>query len=421
MKKILILTVTAGNAHNACAMSMKRELEESAEVKVVDLLKCFSTKRNVWIADGGYNFAVSRLPKVYNAFYNRYRKRKPFRRYSCPPQKTILSVLDGLLQEILSFRPDVIYCTHFYGAIALTDLNLAYPLPCKTVVSTLDYVNSPFWEAGIGVDHIVIPNEDFTDTYRVLGYSERQLLPFGIPVDGRTLKTEDKKTVRRELGLNEETFTATVMFGGGHWRGGYRIFTQLEKSLKGRSAQIVMINGRDEKSFRRIAKRKAERGIGVLNVGYTDQVPRYLSAADVVINKCGGGSSTEIINKAVPMLVTEKLAAQEKYNLEYLKNKGVALSFRNKKELKKNVLRLIDDPALLERMSENTLPLRKNATGGLADFILSQPTADYSDFLELTLIGGIDLRAKKWVRKALKEADKKERTARKRARRTNKF
>ncbi len=107
--------------------------------------------------------------------------------------------------------------------------------------------------------------------------------------------------------------------------------------------------------------------------------------------------------------------------MEYLKNKGVALSFRNKKELKKNVLRLIDDPALLERMSENTLPLRKNATGGLADFILSQPTADYSDFLELTLIGGIDLRAKKWVRKALKEADKKERTARKRARRTNKF
>ena len=49
MKKVLILTVTAGNGHNACAMGMKRKLESigEVEVKVVDLLKSFSTKLNV--------------------------------------------------------------------------------------------------------------------------------------------------------------------------------------------------------------------------------------------------------------------------------------------------------------------------------------------------------------------------------------
>ena len=73
MKKVLILTVTAGNGHNACSAAMKKKLEElgEVEVKIVDLLKTFSTKLNVWVADGGYNIAVSKLSKLYNAFFDK--------------------------------------------------------------------------------------------------------------------------------------------------------------------------------------------------------------------------------------------------------------------------------------------------------------------------------------------------------------
>lgn len=419
MKRILILTVTAGSAHNACAKGMQREIEKrgDAEVKVVDLLKSFSTKRNAWIADAGYGLAVSRFTHLYNAFYRRYRSAKPYKRYTCAPQKTVLSALTGLLQKILSFKPDVIYCTHFYAAIAITDLKLVYPLPCKVFAATIDYVNSPFWEAGIGVDFLILPNEDFVGTYRALGYRENQLLPLGIPVDGRTVQKADKRTARQELGLVEGVFTVTVMFGGGHWKGGYKIFKQLLSCLEGRKAQIIMINGKDEKSFHRVEKRKRKSEIKILNAGYVEDITKYLSASDVVINKCGGGSSTEALNLSVCMLITEKLAAQEAYNLSYLKRKGAALSFKNKKELKAQLLRLMDDSEFLRRMAENTLPLRKNATGELAETILSQPNASYDGYYDLLLIRGIDLRARLHVRKALKKADKDERERAKR----NKF
>ena len=84
MKKILILTVTAGNAHNVCALGMKRELERggNVQVKIVDLLKSCSTKSNVWIAERGYCLAVSKFLNFYNAFYCHYRKRDPYKRYS---------------------------------------------------------------------------------------------------------------------------------------------------------------------------------------------------------------------------------------------------------------------------------------------------------------------------------------------------
>lgn len=405
MTKVLILTVTAGNGHNACAMGMKRKLESigEVEVKVVDLLKSFSGKLNVWVADRGYALAVSRMLPLYNAFYRHYMKADPNKRYSCPSQKTVLSALRGLMEEILSFRPDVVYCTHFYGAIALTDLKLCYELPCKTVASNLDYVNSPFWEAGIGVDYFAIPNDDFTDEFIKEGYCPEQLLSVGLPVDERTLERVGKEEARRRIGLDENAFTAMVMYGGGCWSGGFGIFKSLVKALKGRRAQIIVVNGKNKKNFRKVQKFRLPEGLSVCNVGFTHEVPLYLSAADMIINKFGGTSVTEMINKSVPMLVPKKMAAQEQYNLVYMQSKGVALSFGNRKELKTQVLRLMDDSDLREKMSENTKRLKKNAIDDLARFILSLPRADYSAFdrekIELECVT-------KEVKKTLARADK---------------
>ena len=380
MKKILILTVTAGNGHNACARGMKNKLEKigGVEVKVVDLLKSYSSKLNVWVADKGYAISVSKFLPLYNAFYDYYKRMDPERRYAVPSQKTVVSTAEGLMREILEFQPDVIYSTHFYGAIALTDIKLAYGLPCKTVVSNLDYVNSPFWEAGIGVDYFAIPNEDFIEECLAEGYRREQLLPMGLPVDERTLECVEKAEARRRIGLEEDVFTVMVMFGGGYWGGGFAIFKSLLKAVSGRKVQIIMINGKNERDFKKIEKMNFEEGIDVVNVGFTDNVPLYLSAADVILSKGGGASVTETVNASVPMIAPERMAAQEQSNVEYMKRKGVALSFKNEKELKGLLSTLMDDPNILRQMSEKTYFLRKNAINDLAHFMLSLPDADYT-------------------------------------------
>jgi len=408
MKKILILTVTAGNGHNSCAAHMKNKLESlgECEVKIIDILKSYSSKLNAWISDTGYALTVGRLLSAYNSFYNRYMKAEPCRRYSCPSQSTVVTTLDGLLREITAFKPDVIYATHFYGAIALTDLKLLYDLPCKAVSTCLDYVNSPFWESAIGIDYLNIPNGDFTEEFVREGFRNEQLISFGIPVDGRTLEKQEKSAARRSLGIGENDFTVTVMFGGGYWNGGYKIFKQAVKALKGKRAQIIVINGKNKRSFKQVAKTKTGGELKVLNVGFTQDVPLYLSASDVAVTKCGGLSSTEMINESLPMLVTEKLPAQEKYNLDYLKEKGVALSFKNGKELKAQLLRLLDNRELLEKMAESAAPLKCRALDGLAQFILSLPNADYGSLDAMK----IDFnKTKKAAKAALKSADKAER------------
>ncbi len=376
--KILILTVTAGNGHNACAQAMKNKLEADygATVEVVDLLKSFSTRTNAWIADKGYNLAVGKLLPVYNLFFNHYKKLKPQKRYSNSCQSTCLSTVGGLLAKIMEFRPDAIYCTHYDCAVALTDLRLAYKIPAKIVVANLDYVYSPFWESAIGVDYFVIPNEDFIGEGLEKGFLAQQLLPYGLPVKQNPAPGKNKQELRRELGLADK-FTVLIMFGGGHWKGAYKIFRMAERTLRGRNAQIIMINGKDESSYRKI-ERKKPYGVPVLNVGYTYDIPVYLAAADVVINKSGGTGVTEMLDASLPMLLYEKTPAQERYNLVYLKEKGVALSFKNEKTLRENLLKLLEDEELRGSMKACIAELARNATDKTAALLASFPAADYS-------------------------------------------
>lgn len=426
MKKVLILSVTAGNGHNACARSMKNKLEELAgeevEVKIVDTLKTYSTPLNFWIADGGYNLAVSKLLPIFNFFYDHYRKLSPDKRWKGGAQAVAKSCVGGLLKEILSFRPDAIYCTHFYPAIALTDLKLVYKLPCKIVTSNLDYVNSPYWESAIGSDYFIIPNEDFIDEFLAEGFKREQLLPLGLPSDGRCLAKFDKSKEREKIGLKDDIFTIMIMFGGGCWKGGIKIFKNVIDGLGERQAQVIMINGKNQKDFDTIEKMTFPDNIKVVNVGFTKEVPTYLACADVVVSKLGGSGATEILNVGRPMLVTEKVPGQEKCNIVYLKGKGVALSFKNKKQLKENLIKLYDDEKLREEMASRTIPLRKNACEDVAKLMLSFDNADYTDLYNSQrdiLDGDVSCKDKickaiqKKVKKAVKEENDKAMRARK--------
>lgn len=415
MKKILILTVTAGGGHNACAYAMKKTLESKGDVQVLvaDIVNEFSTPINKFFTDKGYSIAVASFPKAYKMFYDKYRAADPTDRYKSTSQATAVSILKGVLKTIEEFKPDVIFCTHFYGAIAVTDLKLICDLPVISVASVLDYVNSPFWEATVGIDYLTIPNSDFIERYERLGFDRCQLLPFGIPCQPLPEKL-DKTEIRRQLCLNERSFTALVMFGGGYWKGGYKIVKDLVRATEGKDVQLIVVNGKDEDGYKKIEKlKKRLPKLNIVNVGFTKEIYLYLTAADVAVTKCGGVSSSEMLAAGLPMIVTEKIPAQELYNLNYLSGKGFARSFKNRAELKAIFDELISDEKVLIEMRASASRLRRLqenefGSGGLdslAEFILGMPEADYTDFAAPDLN-----KVQRLAKKALREAYRREKS-----------
>lgn len=402
-KRVLILTVTAGNAHNSCARAMKRVLDavSDAEVLIADLFAP-AAPLSAWITDRGYNLAVGRLLPLYNLFYRRYERLPPEKRYVNGTQTICLSAVRSLLQTMLEFRPDVVYCTQYNCAVAACDLKLAYGLPCRIVTTCLDYTIGPFWESAVGVDAFVIPHESFIGDALKKGFRREQLLPVGLPVDIRTGGlSRETIDVRQDP---DTVLTVLIMYGGGNWRGVYPIFRMTVRALAKKKAHLVVICGRDRRSHGRIAK-KSYPGLEIETVGFTDDLPSYLARADVIINKCGGASTAEMLNAAKPLVIYEKLPEQEKHNLLFLKRNGAAVSFRSQKDLTFHLGRLLELPALRKKMSENALPLRRNPIAEVAQRILSAPKADW----EPVLLQKPDVRqAKRTTKRALKAAHRAE-------------
>lgn len=342
-RRVLILTVTAGNGHNACARAMAEELERaSTEVKIIDYLKVWASRRTVWTVDKGYGLAVAHALPLYNLSYRRLKRRPPEERFQRKfAQKIALEGAEGLLREVYAFRPDVIYCTHFYPAAALTDLRLILPVPPKVYITAFDFTMCPFWEGCIGVDYINLPSVDLEGEALHLGYRRGQLLFSGIPVAAKFSAAADRCAARRELGLDGNAFTVMVMFGG----------------------------------------------VRVHSVGFTDRVELYMAASDAIVTKMGGISATERINVGLPIVAAAKLLPQQEAdNAVYLREKGAALLYTNERELREQLTALLTDESLRGRMLTAQRAMAGGGVRELAAHIMAQPFAGYGeepDFLHL--------------------------------------
>ena len=364
MKKILILTASAGEGHNGVTRALKKGFEEKgAEVKVVDLYtECCQSKTKRWIMDKGYKMACKYARPLYNACYGAVLNKKG--------SKTNLKTLENLKNIIDDYKPDVVIAPHVYVATALANFKRKYGLDALSVFVVTDYSLYPYVADTANLDYIVLPHESMVSEFLELGFDEEKLLPLGIPVDSGFSLYKDKGEARSDLGL-EDKFTILVMTGGGG-------FGNIEKLLKQSTKvegdyQIICLNGKDKKSFKRIEKFVKKNHLGkVMNLGFVDSVVPYMSACDCMVGKCGAINLTESLNAWVPLICRNKLAYQELCNYEFLKDYDAIIGFRKYKELPTILTDVVKNKERLNEVKKNILKVRKlNATNDLIDKILT--------------------------------------------------
>ena len=100
----------------------------------------------------------------------------------------------------------------------------------------------------------------------------------------------------------------------------------------------------------RQALEDAYHGQGVLTVPFTDQVPAYMHAADVLLSKAGGISSSEAAMLGVPLVHTMAIPGVETENAAFFARHGLSFFARSVDEAARFADRLIYDPACAERM-----------------------------------------------------------------------
>ncbi|MDE2165386.1 MAG: hypothetical protein KGJ66_03490 [Alphaproteobacteria bacterium] len=154
----------------------------------------------------------------------------------------------------------------------------------------------------------------------------------------RATTTASVAAARVGLGLAPDRLTGLMMFGG---RGADRMldFAQAIEASD-LPVQLIYVCGTNREVADDIAALPARRQRHV--IGFSDAIERYMAASDFFVGKPGPGAISEAMVMGLPMIleVGARLLAQERYNANWARAIGAALSFRNADGLRAAIAQL---------------------------------------------------------------------------------
>jgi 1,2-diacylglycerol 3-beta-galactosyltransferase len=190
-------------------------------------------------------------------------------------------------------------------------------------------------------DLVVVPTEEASQVVRGLGVPADRVLPLGLPVDLRFRPPApgEKQALRRRFGLEEGRPTLLVLGGGD---GSGKMLQQVRALAWGEHDwQVIAVCGRNEKLRRRLSRVHFYTPTAVL--GFVDNMPALMRAADLVVTKAGPGAIAEGLATGVPLVLTGYLPGQETANVRFVTASGFGLYAPRPDELREAVRRLLAD------------------------------------------------------------------------------
>lgn len=354
MKRVLLLTASAGGGHNSAAKAIKDALEKAdCEVIIVDSVKSASPMLNVIVSDG-YEKSAKYIPQTYGSIY-----RMSGRKTRKKNLDVIIRQLMGrkILYLVNNKKPDAIICTHPFPTMALMKYKERGIVDVPIISVLTDYTAHPAYIQK-NVDAFIVGDDDVLYLLRNSGIDSDKIYPFGIPISENFLNTERVDIVKEQLGLDDKF---TVLLMGGSFGAGNIRDSLLELLKSSYDFQIVVITGRDQS-----LKEKLENMIEELNpdkkvviLGFTKDMPELLTIGDVLVTKPGGLTTTEAIIKAIPMVIPYYIPGQEEENVDYLLNNGLALKTSNNYPLSSLIEILMDRPDKYEEIVQRMISRRK--------------------------------------------------------------
>jgi processive 1,2-diacylglycerol beta-glucosyltransferase len=113
---------------------------------------------------------------------------------------------------------------------------------------------------------------------------------------------------------------------------------------------ICVVTGNNATARTRLAEMGAHPGHNCHVIGYTTQVDELMAAADVVVSKPGGLTTSESLARGCAMVVVEPIPGQEDRNSDFLLENGCAIKANNLATLTHKLDALLGDADRLGRM-----------------------------------------------------------------------
>src|SRR5258707_1964843 len=95
----------------------------------------------------------------------------------------------------------------------------------------------------------------------------------------------------------------------------------------------------------RNAGKLASGASGLVPIGFTTDMDKYMAAADLLVGKAGGLTTSEALARALPMALIEPIPGQEERNSDHLLEAGAAIRCNNLPAASWKIAELLVDSA----------------------------------------------------------------------------
>jgi processive 1,2-diacylglycerol beta-glucosyltransferase len=352
-KKVLILSASAGAGHTRAAQALERafmEMRAAEEVRHVDALE-YTTRIFKTIASKAYLDLVNKAPHMLGWFYDVMDK--PWKNERLMQAIDMLNT-QPLVRLINKYQPDLAVCTHFTPADMISWLKEKKTLTCPLAIVVTDFDIHANWLCRYCDRYFVALDETGVHLEK-LGIPADRITVSGIPVDPVFAERRDKAAMRLKHGLRQDV-TAILVSAGGFGVGPVENLITALLDLQ-HEAQIVAVCGKSEElkqKLEQIAGRiPAGSRVTVQVTGYTTAMDEYMAAADIMVGKTGGLTTSEALARDLVMVVVNPIPGQEERNADHLLEEGAALRCNNLPTIAYKIDRLLDDPARMAAMQKN--------------------------------------------------------------------
>jgi len=363
--RILILSVSVGAGHVRAAEALEAALGRcGADVSIAnhDVLSFMPAPFRKVYRDGYFEM-VARATRLVGWLYEA--TDKPFHK---DPVRWKLEQAGAarLLKKVREYDPEVVVCTHFLPTQMLDRERRKGRCQARIVTVVTDFEVHGMWLAAPS-DHYFVATGEARAHLEALGIAPEAITVSGIPTHPVFAERKDRLAMRRKHGWREDVPAILVSAGGFGAGNAARLVERLLAS--GARAQIIAVCGKSavlRASIEKMVARRQPDALPVVQVvGFTTDMDELMSAADLMVGKPGGLTTSESLIKGLGWVVVNPIPGQEERNAIYLLEQGVGVWCDNLHTLAYKVRSVLEEPGRLEAMRNNALRLARPDAGGV--------------------------------------------------------
>jgi processive 1,2-diacylglycerol beta-glucosyltransferase len=358
--RILILSASVGAGHLRAAQAVELALRETvpdATVRNVDVLELTNAAfRRLY--GKAYLDLVNKVPHVLGYFYDLLDKPSRSGKYRSDRFRLAVEKLNlGHFIRFLREEPwDLVINTHFLPAEIIASLRKQQKLDLLQVTATTDFETHRLW-VNQPCEHYFSATEEGAQYLQHWGVPAADTTATGIPIHPVFSKPKDRAACRKKHGLSGDR-PVVLQLAGGFGVGPIAKLYQAVLDVA-RPLEVVVITGRNEAAKAQLEAITPPPRHRAHVLGFTSEIDELMAAADLVVSKPGGLTTSETLARGAVMAIVNPIPGQESRNSDFLLENGAAIKVNNLGTLAYKVGALLDDPAHLARLKANAAKLAR--------------------------------------------------------------